>query len=67
MPIIRVEMWEGRSAEQKRELVDVFTRELVRICGGSADGVHVVIDEIKKVNWGIGGSLCSDLYPDKKP
>lgn len=66
MPIIRVEMWEGRSIEQKRELVEVFSRELVRICGGSIDGVHVVIDEIKKQNWGIGAALCSDLYPDPK-
>ena len=66
MPIIRVEMWEGRSVEQKRELVDVFTRELVRICGGTTDGVYVVIDEIKKDNWGAGGQLCSEKYPEKK-
>ena len=65
MPVIRVSMWEGRSAEQKKELVDVFSRELVRICGGSVDAVNVIIDEVKKGNWGAGGKLCSDLYPDK--
>ncbi|MGQ0503035.1 MAG: 4-oxalocrotonate tautomerase [Panacagrimonas sp.] len=65
MPIIRVEMWEGRTLEQKRELVDVFTREMVRICGGNAGSVYVVIDDVKKENWGAGGQLCSDKFPEK--
>jgi len=35
MPIIRVEMWEGRTKEQKRELVEVLSKEMARItdCG----------------------------------
>ncbi len=66
MPIIRVEMFEGRSVEQKRELVAVFTREMSRICGGSPDGIYVVIEDVKKENWGLGGKLGSDKYPEKK-
>ncbi len=31
MPIVRVELFEGRSVQQKRELVEVFTREMARI------------------------------------
>ena len=27
MPVIKVEMWEGRTLEQKRELVEVLTKE----------------------------------------
>ncbi len=64
MPIIRVEMLEGRSREQKRELVETFTRELARICGCAPEGVFVVIDDVKKENWGVGGQLCADKYPD---
>jgi 4-oxalocrotonate tautomerase len=64
MPVIRVEMWEGRSIEQKRELVDVLTREMARISACETDSVYVIIDDIKKENWGAGGELCSDKYPD---
>ena len=63
MPILRVEMWEGRSIEQKRELVDVLSRETARITGCDVSSVYVVIDDVKKENWGAGGRLCFDKYP----
>ncbi|NDV25308.1 4-oxalocrotonate tautomerase DmpI [Desulfovibrio sp. JC010] len=65
MPVIKVEMFEGRSIEQKRELVEVFSKEMARITGCSVESIYVVIDEVKKENWGAGGELCSDKYPDK--
>ena len=37
MPIIKVEMWEGRTLEQKRELVEVLTKETARIAGCSIE------------------------------
>jgi 4-oxalocrotonate tautomerase len=64
MPIIRVEMWEGRSKNQKRELVKSFSKEMARITSCGVDSIYVVIDEIKKENWGAGGELCSEKYPD---
>lgn len=66
MPIIRVEMWEGRTKEQKRELVSVLSKETARITDCGLDFIYVVIDEVKKENWGAGGELCSEKYPDKK-
>jgi 4-oxalocrotonate tautomerase len=63
MPIIHVEMWEGRTLAQKRELVEVLTRETARIAGCEPDSIYVVIDDVKKENWGAGGRLCSDKYP----
>lgn len=64
MPIIRVEIFEGRSTDQKRELVDVLTRETARIAGCSPESVYIVIEDVKKENWGAGGQLCSDKFPD---
>ncbi|WP_432734560.1 4-oxalocrotonate tautomerase [Maridesulfovibrio sp. FT414] len=64
MPIIRVEMFEGRSVDQKRELVEVISRETARIIGCGVESVYVVIEDVKKENWGAGGQLCSDKYPD---
>ena len=64
MPIIRLEMWEGRTEEQKRELVEVLTRETARIAQCDEASIYVVIEDVKKGNWGAGGRLCSDQYPD---
>lgn len=63
MPIIRVEMWEGRTLQQKRELVEVLTRETARIVGTDPDSIYIVIEDVKKENWGAGGRLSSDKYP----
>ena len=65
MPVIRVEMFEGRTEDQKRELVEVLTRETARITKSSEESIYLIIDEVKKVNWGAGGQLCSDKYPDQ--
>ena len=65
MPIITVQMLEGRSLEQKRELVEALTREMARICGCSEAGIFVVIEESQYENFGVGGKLCADLYPKK--
>jgi len=63
MPVIHVEMWEGRTLEQKRELVEVLTREVARIAGSKPDSIYVIIEDVKKENWGAGGKLCVDKYP----
>ena len=63
MPIVHVEMWEGRSLEQKRELVTVLTRETARIAQCAPESVYIVIQDVNKENWGAGGQLCSDKYP----
>ncbi len=39
MPIIRVEMFEGRSIEQKKELVASLTKETARITGCGVDSI----------------------------
>ncbi len=64
MPVIRVEMWEGRTVEQKKELVEVLSKETARIAGCSLESVYVIIEDVKKENWGAGGHLCSEKYPD---
>lgn len=64
MPVIRVEMFAGRTVEQKRALARALTDAFTATCGGTAQSVHIVIDDVRKEDWAIGGALCSDLYPD---
>ena len=60
MPIIRVEMFPGRTIDQKRDLTREPTDGFVRACGGAGEKLHVVITEVERENWGVGGELMSD-------
>lgn len=60
MPTIRVELFEGRTVEQKRALAQALTEATVRTLGGSADGVDVVFFDIARHDWSTGGVLWSD-------
>ncbi len=63
MPIIRVEMFKGRSRDQKRALVRELTDGFVRTCGGKPEGLHVIITEVDREDWGSGGQLSVDKAP----
>ncbi|MAQ81593.1 MAG: 4-oxalocrotonate tautomerase [Rhodobacterales bacterium] len=64
MPIIRVEMFTGRTEQQKRALVRELTDAFVNAAGGTPESVNVVITDVDKSDWGSGGELCSDKFPD---
>lgn len=57
MPIIKVEMWEGRNKEQKAKLARKITDAFVEI-GTPAEVVQIVFCEHKKEDWAIEGKLC---------
>ncbi|MEQ8898565.1 MAG: 2-hydroxymuconate tautomerase [Roseovarius sp.] len=59
MPIIRVEMFEGRDEEQKSRLAEGLTDAFVESCGGKPESVHVVISDIAPQNWAVAGQLVS--------
>ncbi|WP_081649627.1 2-hydroxymuconate tautomerase [Fodinicurvata sediminis] len=59
MPIIRVEMFEGRNEEQKAKLVHELTESFVHSCGGTKESVQVVINNYSPENWGSAGQLVS--------
>lgn len=60
MPIIRVEMFEGRTDEQKRALAEELTEAFLRSAGGNRDSVQVILTDVSKENWATGGTLFSD-------
>jgi 4-oxalocrotonate tautomerase len=67
MPTIRVELFEGRTPQQKAALAREITDACVRVLGGSADGVDVLFFEIARQDWATGGTLWSDKAPPPKP
>jgi len=60
MPIIRVEMWPGRTHAQKQELARVITETVVTIAHTTPEATIVVFEDIAKENWAQGGVLASD-------
>lgn len=59
MPTLRVELFEGRTPEQKAQLAHELTQACVRVLGGSASGVDVLFYDIERHNWATGGQLWS--------
>ncbi len=65
MPTIRVELFEGRTPQQKQALARELTEACVRVLGGSADGVDVVFHDVRRHDWATGGVLWSEKTPSK--
>jgi len=61
MPVIQITISQGRSVEQKRELVKVLTKETARIMKTEEDKVRILIYEVSKENWGNAGILGLDM------
>lgn len=66
MPFVIVEFWEGRSVEQKRNLVKAITKAMVEEAACKPEHLHVVIHETPKENWGRSGVLAIDMAENKK-
>jgi 4-oxalocrotonate tautomerase len=64
MPIVRVEMFTGRTREQKRALARELTDAFVRVCGGKPEAVTVLFQDVPKEDWAVAGALMADKYPD---
>jgi 4-oxalocrotonate tautomerase len=60
MPVVTVELWEGRTIEQKRALCRAITDAMVEHAGARPDALHVIIHEVPKEDWALGGVLGPD-------
>ena len=67
MPTIHVELFAGRTIEQKRALALALTEATVRTLGGSAAGVDVIFTDVQRHDWASGGQLWSDQAPPPPP
>ena len=60
MPIVRVEMWPGRTREQKAELAKVITNAINDIAGAPPEATIIVFEDVSKDDWAQSGKLASD-------
>ena len=59
MPIVHVYVWKGFSKEAKKKVIAGMTKVFVDL-GVPAEAVEVVIHEVPKEDWGVGGERASE-------
>ena len=60
MPIVQVELIEGRTVDQKRKLVVEMTKAVVDSLGVKPEDVRIVLREMAKHDYAVGGVLFLD-------
>jgi 4-oxalocrotonate tautomerase len=60
MPTINVQMFEGRTPEQKRAFVQAVTKATCESLGCKPEAVDIIIQDVKKEDWATGGKLWSE-------
>ena len=64
MPFIQVTILEGRTVEQKHDLIRRLTDATAEALGGDPGRIRVAIYEVDGDDWGIGGVPVSVLRPN---
>ncbi|MDR3354271.1 MAG: 2-hydroxymuconate tautomerase family protein [Synergistaceae bacterium] len=65
MPVIQVNLLEGRSREAKRAFAAAVTKSACECLGVKPTQVRVIFHEVSKGDWAVAGTLYSDM--DEKP
>ena len=60
MPIVKVEMWPGRTQEQKAELARAITDAMVNIARTTPEETIVIFQDVAREDWAKAGKLASE-------
>jgi len=60
MPTFNVQLFEGRSAEQKRAFFKAVTEVTCQTLECGPESVDIIIQEVKRENWATAGKLWSE-------
>lgn len=60
MPIVNIKLIEGRSVEQKREMVKAVTKAIAESINVSEAAIWISIEDLKPENFAQGGELRID-------
>ena len=65
MPLIHVLNATSSTTARKRELIAELTATYARVMQMRPDTIRVVIDELPRENWGVGGVTLADSGQDE--
>ena len=63
MPVIHVNVWEDFGKEKVKNVIQGITKVFVDL-GIPDNAIEVIVHEISKTNWGIGGVPASLKFKD---
>ncbi|WP_202074071.1 2-hydroxymuconate tautomerase [Listeria monocytogenes] len=61
MPFVTIQFLEGRTDDQKKALVSEVTEVVAKNLKAPKENIHVIIEEMKKTDYGVGGVRKSDI------
>ncbi|GGI31084.1 MULTISPECIES: 2-hydroxymuconate tautomerase [Staphylococcus] len=61
MPIVTVQLLEGRTDEQLKALVAEVTDAVEKTTHAQRDAISVIVEEMKPQHYGVGGTRKSDV------
>lgn len=60
MPLVHIDLIEGRTPEQLRTMVQDVTAAITKNTGAPKEHIHIVLNEMKKEHYAVGGVLKAD-------
>ncbi|MDD4263180.1 MAG: 2-hydroxymuconate tautomerase family protein [Firmicutes bacterium] len=60
MPIATIKLLEGRTDTQKKKLVETVTKAIQDAIGASPENITVVLEEMQRTHYAVGGIRASD-------
>lgn len=60
MPIVQIELLEGRTLDQKRSLVEKVTQAISESIGAPPESVSIIIRDMPKDHYAKAGKLACD-------
>ncbi|MBP1971231.1 4-oxalocrotonate tautomerase [Virgibacillus natechei] len=61
MPLINVQIMEGRSPEKIEAMMENVTNAVSESLDAPKENVRVIVDEVPKTHWAIGGTSAKKL------
>jgi len=63
MPLVQVYVWKGFGEERVKTAIKNITKVFVDL-GVPQQAVEVIVNEIPKTHWGLGGEPASEKFKD---
>lgn len=60
MPIVQIHLFEGRTIDQKRALVDKVTKAVCESVNVTPEHVKIILSDMARHDYAIGGVLNAD-------
>ncbi len=60
MPMVRIELFSGRTREQKARCAKEVTDALARTIGSKPEATQIIFVDVAKADWADNGKLCDE-------